>query len=139
MKHGQISQIAIVRFVDRDMLMRYHWGLGIGHKYSWDSGSQAEDSEYPQPQPQPQPVSGLSSSENRMSQEEMPGSDHPENESMQLQEDVDDDPELHEDKNTPEEDILRDGMEDNENEDLGDDSDDLWTPGGEDDDDDDDD
>lgn len=26
-----------VRYVDRDMLMRYHWGLGIGHKYSWDA------------------------------------------------------------------------------------------------------
>jgi hypothetical protein len=24
----------IGRFVDRDMLMRYHWGLGIGHAYS---------------------------------------------------------------------------------------------------------
>jgi hypothetical protein len=23
-----------VRFADRDMLMRYHWGLGIGHVYS---------------------------------------------------------------------------------------------------------
>jgi hypothetical protein len=23
-----------LRFVDRDMLMRYHWGLGIGHVYS---------------------------------------------------------------------------------------------------------
>ncbi|RXW14335.1 hypothetical protein EST38_g11521 [Candolleomyces aberdarensis] len=22
------------RFVDRDMLMRYHWGLGVGHRYS---------------------------------------------------------------------------------------------------------
>lgn len=22
------------RFADRDMLMRYHWGLGIGHTYS---------------------------------------------------------------------------------------------------------
>ena len=22
------------RFVDRDMLMRYHWGLGVGHIYS---------------------------------------------------------------------------------------------------------
>ena len=25
------------RFVDRDMLMRYHWGLGIGHTYSHNS------------------------------------------------------------------------------------------------------
>ena len=26
--------IILSRFVDRDMLMRYHWGLGIGHSYS---------------------------------------------------------------------------------------------------------
>ena len=24
----------LFRFVDRDMLMRYHWGLGVGHTYS---------------------------------------------------------------------------------------------------------
>lgn len=24
------------------MLMRYHWGLGIGHKYSWDAQSAEE-------------------------------------------------------------------------------------------------
>ncbi|KAJ2932983.1 hypothetical protein H1R20_g4136, partial [Candolleomyces eurysporus] len=24
----------INRFVDRDMIMRYHWGLGVGHRYS---------------------------------------------------------------------------------------------------------
>ena len=24
----------ICRFADRDILMRYHWGLGIGHTYS---------------------------------------------------------------------------------------------------------
>lgn len=24
----------IFRFVDRDMVMRYHWGLGVGHIYS---------------------------------------------------------------------------------------------------------
>ena len=26
--------IIVQRFVDRDMLMRYHWGLGVGHTYS---------------------------------------------------------------------------------------------------------
>lgn len=26
-----------VRFADRDMLMRYHWGLGIGHVYAQES------------------------------------------------------------------------------------------------------
>jgi hypothetical protein len=24
----------VVRFVDRDMVMRYYWGLGVGHVYS---------------------------------------------------------------------------------------------------------
>jgi len=24
----------VVRFVDRDMIMRYHWGLAVGHTYS---------------------------------------------------------------------------------------------------------
>ena len=28
------NSIILSRFVDRDMLMRYHWGLGIGHAYS---------------------------------------------------------------------------------------------------------
>lgn len=23
-----------IRFLDRDMVMRYHWGLGVGHVYS---------------------------------------------------------------------------------------------------------
>jgi hypothetical protein len=27
--------IDILSFVDRDMVMRYEWGLGIGHVYSW--------------------------------------------------------------------------------------------------------
>lgn len=34
-KHSTLLIGTIVcRFVDRDMLMRYHWGLGIGHYYS---------------------------------------------------------------------------------------------------------
>ena len=28
------ADIVMQRFVDRDMLMRYHWGLGISHTYS---------------------------------------------------------------------------------------------------------
>lgn len=28
-----------LRFADRDMVMRYHWGLGIGHAYSHSSAS----------------------------------------------------------------------------------------------------
>lgn len=29
----------MVRFVDRDMVMRYYWGLGVGHIYSHTSAS----------------------------------------------------------------------------------------------------
>jgi hypothetical protein len=32
----------VCRFVDRDMVMRYHWGLGVGHIYSHHSGSPTE-------------------------------------------------------------------------------------------------
>jgi hypothetical protein len=31
--------LTCVRFADRDMLMRYHWGLGIGHMYSHEHHS----------------------------------------------------------------------------------------------------
>lgn len=35
-KLSSVSKLILtcVRFADRDMLMRYHWGLGIGHTYS---------------------------------------------------------------------------------------------------------
>ena len=26
---------SLYSFIDRDMLMRYEWGMGIGHTYSW--------------------------------------------------------------------------------------------------------
>lgn len=125
---NKISQI-VTRFVDCDMLMRHHWGLGIGHKYSWEE-SQAEDSG----DSQPQSVPGSAPSDTRMamSQEELL-SDHLESVNVQLQGDIDDNPELHEGDDVPGEDTLHDEMEDKENEDLGEDSDDLWTPGGEDD------
>lgn len=29
-----LHRLTEIRFVDRDMIMRYHWGLGIGHLYS---------------------------------------------------------------------------------------------------------
>lgn len=29
----------LFRFVDRDMVMRFHWGLGIGHLYSHQRGA----------------------------------------------------------------------------------------------------
>lgn len=31
------------RFVDRDMIMRYHWGKGIGHKYAWEGEAVLHD------------------------------------------------------------------------------------------------
>jgi hypothetical protein len=31
------------RFVDRDMLMRFHFGLGVGHVYSHHRSTQAEE------------------------------------------------------------------------------------------------
>ena len=30
-----------VRFVDRDMVMRYHWGLGVGHVYAYSRPSES--------------------------------------------------------------------------------------------------
>jgi hypothetical protein len=29
-----VTYVFAIRFVDRDMVMRYHWGLGVGHVYS---------------------------------------------------------------------------------------------------------
>lgn len=33
------------RFVDRDMVMRYYFGLSVGHKYSWSTPNPAEDAD----------------------------------------------------------------------------------------------
>ena len=33
------DSIMVSSFVDRDMLMRYHWGLGIGHQYAHTTAS----------------------------------------------------------------------------------------------------
>ena len=33
----------VFRFADHDMMMRYHWGHGVGHKYAFTSGLQQED------------------------------------------------------------------------------------------------
>ncbi|KAF8151198.1 hypothetical protein BJ912DRAFT_869512 [Pholiota molesta] len=35
------------RFADRDMLMRYHWGLGVGHSYSHDCDHRSQQSYMP--------------------------------------------------------------------------------------------
>jgi len=32
------------RFVDRDMVMRYHWGLGVGHSYAHKQGPASRQS-----------------------------------------------------------------------------------------------
>jgi len=47
--------LTLYSFVDRDMVMQYEWGLGIGHTYSWknllmyrqvpDSGAGLSESE----------------------------------------------------------------------------------------------
>ena len=41
MKHLSRKVLTLLSssFVDRDMLMRYEWGLGIGHTYSWKNTS----------------------------------------------------------------------------------------------------
>lgn len=31
----EMNAESLYSFVDRDMLMRYEWGMGIGHTYSW--------------------------------------------------------------------------------------------------------
>jgi hypothetical protein len=35
--HG-VLVLRLVRFVDRDMVMRYHWGLAVGHAYAHEKG-----------------------------------------------------------------------------------------------------
>ena len=32
-----MAALMLDSFIDRDMLMRYHWGLGVGHYYAWES------------------------------------------------------------------------------------------------------
>jgi hypothetical protein len=32
-----------ISFVDRDMVMRYHWGLGVGHTYSHVPGPEISE------------------------------------------------------------------------------------------------
>ena len=40
-------------FVDRDMLMRYHWGLGVGHMYAHSTASTGPPSRSTSQQSQP--------------------------------------------------------------------------------------
>jgi hypothetical protein len=47
MRNGLIRSKTF-RFADRDMTMRYHWGLGIGHNYSSDSNHLFQESSLPQ-------------------------------------------------------------------------------------------
>ena len=37
LQHGMLI-LSVVRFVDRDMVMRYHWGLAVGHAYAHEKG-----------------------------------------------------------------------------------------------------
>lgn len=121
-----------IRFVDRDMLMRYHWGLGIGHKYSWD-GPLAGASHYPTSN-DPTLLRDTESHGDR--QEVLLGDDGPQLEgeisadfNLPVHSELDDDGQEAL-ENPLDEDDLRsesgttdlDEMEDGENEDLGDDS-----------------
>lgn len=84
------------------MLMRYHWGLGIGHKYSWE-GAEGE-------------AWGTSPTESRPSRSM--------EESSTVLEGMHGESNSAGDVNIPpDSEDLHDGMEDRENEDLGDDSD----------------
>jgi hypothetical protein len=42
-----LRMLSLIRFVDRDMLMRFHWGLGVGHLYSHEdrSAGRSQDQE----------------------------------------------------------------------------------------------
>jgi hypothetical protein len=53
LKLNQLNLIILSSFVDRDMLMRYHWGLGIGHTYSHTAAS--TDCQFRSISPWPQP------------------------------------------------------------------------------------
>lgn len=44
LKQNNLPLIAYLRLVDRDMLMRYHWGSGVGHTYSHGSTIRGENS-----------------------------------------------------------------------------------------------
>lgn len=108
----------LVRFVDRDMLMRYHWGMGIGHKYAWEKEAE------PHGHPSPQTLTLTAISRERG---EVPAQNH-----LGMSQDLSVD-ETFEDNIPAEEELqlepegnehyedLSDGMNDRENEDLGDD------------------
>ena len=42
MRISTLAHILILRFSDRDLLMRYHWGLGIGHLHAHRPASTSE-------------------------------------------------------------------------------------------------
>ncbi|KAG2003606.1 hypothetical protein CC2G_004198 [Coprinopsis cinerea AmutBmut pab1-1] len=69
--HDDWNEYYVNRFVDRDMVMRFHWGLGVGHLYSHgDAPDETQGSDSPSPSPdrtsqvskQPSPSSGSSES-----------------------------------------------------------------------------
>ena len=49
MNLNKSNSIILSSFVDRDMLMRYHWGLGIGHQYAHTTASVNSQSFSPSP------------------------------------------------------------------------------------------
>lgn len=108
----------LVRFVDRDMLMRYHWGMGIGHKYAWEKETGPHD----HPSPQASTSNAISREWGEVLAQNQPG----------VSQDLGVD-EIFEEDNIPAEEELQlvpegnehyehlsDGMNDRENEDLGD-------------------
>lgn len=124
----------ILRFVDRDMLIRYHWGLGIGHKYSWE-GTQADTYCGPLSNYLSATPSGPRSSGNSVT-ECQALIQLPTSEQLDVHDNITDDMIVEEEDQIepePVEDLQHDGMEDRENEDLGDDwydddDDPLWDP-----------
>lgn len=119
------------RFVDRDMVMRYHWGLGIGHKYSWSVPPESS-SEDPLPllnlqePPSIQPVLQQANFEGESYYQAHPEVTPTHNEAHGTSSRIDDGQPLEDlhfcsgDEIEPETTSLSDGLEDLENEDLGD-------------------
>lgn len=100
--------------------MRYHWGMGIGHKYAWDVEVEARLSN---PVPASTVLAESSGSRAKDSEASLRSALAEMGDSMTVEvHDVsdEDEPQSGQDKNGLED--LRDGMEDHENEDLGDDS-----------------
>lgn len=99
----------ILRFVDRDMLMRYHFGLGVGHIYSHSAYTKVlpvinETSGHTAPAPNPaESVASCSSYREAEGVEDYPEDDGSEPEDDEDIEGEEDEPESEEDFNGEEE------------------------------------